>query len=198
MESIEPQRIINRNQAGTKATEEILLLARRRRAAPLQIPSFRTSSLQYLRYVMSHSCEPSRMILRWLAIFCRAIASIFASSVSSISSAVRASCRIALRSSRNPTWSISAKNLPTEIQQRLARLMLVPAVPVRGCVLHAGGLCQDVMVLNCPLRIAGCVLDLLVAEGGIAHTQHAKLGRHAIEIQADAVEIRVGGAMGER
>jgi hypothetical protein len=35
MESIEPQRIINRNQAGTKATEEILLLARRRRAAPL-------------------------------------------------------------------------------------------------------------------------------------------------------------------
>jgi hypothetical protein len=48
------------------------------------------------------------------------------------------------------------------------------------------------MVLDGPFRVAGSVLDLRVAEGGIAHTQHAELGRHAIEIQADAIEIRVG------
>ena len=53
------------------------------------------------------------------------------------------------------------------------------------------------VILNGPLRVAGCVLDLLVAEGGIAHAQHAKLGGHAIEIQANPVEIRVGGTVGE-
>ena len=40
------------------------------------------------------------MILRCEAIFCRAAASILVSSVSSFSSALRASCRIVLRSSR--------------------------------------------------------------------------------------------------
>jgi len=53
------------------------------------------------------------------------------------------------------------------------------------------------VVLDGPLGVTGGVLDALVPEGGIAHAQDAKLGGHAIEIEADAVEIRVGGAMGE-
>ena len=47
------------------------------------------------------------------------------------------------------------------------------------------------------LVVSGGALDLLIAEDGIARTQHAKLGGHGGEIQADAVEIRVGGAMSE-
>jgi hypothetical protein len=50
------------------------------------------------------------------------------------------------------------------------------------------------MILNGPLRIAAGVLDLRIAKCGIAHTQYAELGRHAIEIQADAIEIRLGRA----
>src|SRR5437763_16551800 len=34
-------------------------------------------------------------------------------------------------------------------------------------------LCQDVVVLNGPLGVTGGVLDLLIAERGIAHTQYA-------------------------
>jgi len=36
-----------------------------------------------------------------------------------------------------------------------------------------------------------------IAEGSIAHTQDTELGGHAFEIQADAVEIGVGGALSE-
>jgi len=58
-------------------------------------------------------------------------------------------------------------------------------------------LCQDVVVLNGPLGVTAGVFDLRIAQAGIAHTQNAKLGAHAIEVQADTIEIRVGGAMGE-
>jgi hypothetical protein len=53
------------------------------------------------------------------------------------------------------------------------------------------------MVRSCPFGVSGGVLDLLIAEGGIAHAQDAKLGGHAIEIQANAVKICVRGAMSE-
>ena len=48
------------------------------------------------------------MILRCEAIFCRAAASILVSSISSFSSALRASCRMVLRSSRKSTSGTSA------------------------------------------------------------------------------------------
>ena len=37
------------------------------------------------------------------------------------------------------------------------------------------------VVLNGPLAVTGGVLDLLIAESGIAHTQRAKLGGHGVQ-----------------
>ena len=60
------------------------------------------------------------------------------------------------------------------------------------CLPRLQTLCQNAVVLNRPLGVASGVLDLRIAKCCIAHTQYAELGRHAIEIQADAIEIRIG------
>src|SRR5690242_5383203 len=36
-----------------------------------------------------------------------------------------------------------------------------------------------------------------LAEGGVTHAKDSKLGRQAIQVQADAVEVDIGGASGK-
>ena len=74
---------------------------------------------------------------------------------------------------------------------------IVVSAPFENQSVAGGCLCQDVVVLNGPFRVPGGVLDLRIAQGGIAHTQNAKLGRHAVQIQANTVEIRVRCTMGK-
>ena len=53
------------------------------------------------------------------------------------------------------------------------------------------------MVLDGPLHEARGRADGRLAEGGVAHTQHAKFGGQAIQVQADAVEVGIGGTPGQ-
>ena len=51
------------------------------------------------------------------------------------------------------------------------------------------------MILNGPPGVSRGVLDALVPEGGVAHAQYPELRCHPIQIQADPIEIGVGGAV---
>ena len=57
-------------------------------------------------------------------------------------------------------------------------------------------LSDGMVVLNGPSGVASGTAYGWLAKGGVAHTEHAKLGRQAIQIQADAVEVGIGGATG--
>lgn len=51
------------------------------------------------------------------------------------------------------------------------------------------------VVPNRPVGVASGVLDLKIAQCGVTRPEPAKLGGHAVQIQADEIEIRVRGAM---
>ena len=50
------------------------------------------------------------------------------------------------------------------------------------------------MVLYGPLHVARGRADGWFAEGGVAHAEHAELSGQAIQVQADAVKVGIGGA----
>lgn len=56
---------------------------------------------------------------------------------------------------------------------------------------------NGVMVLHGPLRVPSRVAKGWRPQRGIPHTQNSKLCGHAIQVQADPVEVSVGGASGE-
>ena len=59
-------------------------------------------------------------------------------------------------------------------------------------------LCEDVVVFNGPFGIARGTANRWLSNGGVAHTEHPKLGRQAIQVQADPVKVGIGGTAGER
>lgn len=60
------------------------------------------------------------------------------------------------------------------------------------------GLCDRMVVFNGPLRVASGTSNGGVAKSGVAHGQHPKLGRHAVQVQADSVEVGISGASRQR
>ena len=52
------------------------------------------------------------------------------------------------------------------------------------------------MILHCPFCVASCITNRRLAERGVAHTQHSELRWQAVQVQADAVKVGVGGAAG--
>ena len=57
-------------------------------------------------------------------------------------------------------------------------------------------LSDGVMVLHGPLGVARGTAYGWLPKGRVAHAQHPKLSGQAIQIQADAVEVGIGGATG--
>jgi len=55
-------------------------------------------------------------------------------------------------------------------------------------------LSKNVMVLDRESDITGGTANSRLSEGGVAHTQHAKLGGQATQVQADAVKVGIEGA----
>ena len=58
-------------------------------------------------------------------------------------------------------------------------------------------LSDGIVVLSGPLGVARGTPNRGLAECRVTDTQHSKLGRQAIQVQADAVEIGIGSAAGE-
>jgi len=54
-----------------------------------------------------------------------------------------------------------------------------------------------VVVLDGPFGVSGGTANGWCPKRGVAHTEHPKLGRQTIKIQADAVEVGTGGASGQ-
>src|SRR5579864_5892271 len=54
------------------------------------------------------------------------------------------------------------------------------------------------VVVDCPLGITRGAANAWRSEGGVAHTQHAKFGGEAAQVQADAVEVGIGGTPRQR
>jgi len=59
------------------------------------------------------------------------------------------------------------------------------------------GLRNRLVVLDGPLGVPSSAANGWLAEGGVVHTRHSELGRQAIQVQADAVEVGIGGAAGQ-
>jgi hypothetical protein len=57
---------------------------------------------------------------------------------------------------------------------------------------------NSVVVLDGPLSVTSGTPNGGIAEGGVTHTQNSKLGRQAIQIHANAVEVGIGGAASQR
>lgn len=53
------------------------------------------------------------------------------------------------------------------------------------------------MVVDSPPGVASGTANGGCPKGGVAHTEHQKLGGQAIQVEADAVEVGVGGASGQ-
>src|SRR5208337_4446556 len=56
---------------------------------------------------------------------------------------------------------------------------------------------EDVVVLNGPLGESRGVANGRLAQRCVAHAKHLEFRRHAVQIRADAVKVRVRGAMGQ-
>ena len=56
---------------------------------------------------------------------------------------------------------------------------------------------DGVVIFYRPADITGGTANGWLAKGRIPHTQHAELGGQAIQVQADAVEVGIGGASGQ-
>ena len=67
-----------------------------------------------------------------------------------------------------------------------------PALPIR---LSLG---NRVMVLHGPLGVASGTANGWLTKAGVTDTEYPKLGGQAIQIQADAVEVGIGGAASQR
>ena len=59
-------------------------------------------------------------------------------------------------------------------------------------------LSDGMVVLDGPFGVASGTANGWCPERGVTDTQHAKLSWQSIQIQADAVEVGIGGAAGER
>ena len=59
-------------------------------------------------------------------------------------------------------------------------------------------LSDGMVVLDSPLGVAGGTPNGRFAERGVTHTEHPKLGGQAIQVQANAVKVGIGGASRQR
>ena len=72
-----------------------------------------------------------------------------------------------------------------------------PGVGCNTCANHWHAVLRDRMVvLNGKSNVPCGRANGRLAKGRVAHAKHTKLGREAIQVQADAVEVRIGGAPG--
>ena len=57
-------------------------------------------------------------------------------------------------------------------------------------------LSKNVVVLDRESDITSGTANSRLSEGGVADAEHTELSGQAIQVQADAVEVRIGGASG--
>jgi hypothetical protein len=61
------------------------------------------------------------------------------------------------------------------------------------------GLLRDcVVIFDGPLGVTSGATNGWCPQGGVAHTEHAELGGQSVQIEANAVEVGIGGASGQR
>ena len=54
------------------------------------------------------------------------------------------------------------------------------------------------MVVHCPLGVPSGTANAGRPKRGVTHAQHSKLGRQAVQVQADTVEVGIGGTPRQR